>query len=364
MSSVVRSLFVDQLRSTAEPLGSLVRVDTDPNRLSVDGRPWKPGGITSIEDELVYVLLQASLEADPDRLHLHAGLVVHRNASLIVGGLAGSGKSTLIAQLVGHGLDYGTDERVAVGREGVLSVFEKPVSVVRSSFPLLARLDPRATGRGSASDHLWHVPASAIRLGSQVSAVPPLAAIVLVEFRKGAAPESALMHPITVARVLLADSIDQGRFGPDGPMVATRLCASVPCFSVIHSGGVQAVEHFVRQVDRFTAAGHPAAVVEAVGPGDRPAQRGARSLSRSSVVGRARGISGAVAADRMLVRTASGELVELDEAQTAWMQLIDGTTSIGSLVDEVAAANAMSSEALFPNVLSVVQGLADLGVAA
>jgi len=364
MSSVVRSLFVDQVRSTAEPLGALVRVDTDPNRLSVDGRSWKPGGITSIEDELVYVLLQASLEADPDRLHLHTGLVVHRNASVLVGGLAGSGKSTLIAQLVEHGLDYGTDERVAVDREGVLSVFEKPVSVVRSSFPLLARFDPRATGKGSASDHLWHVPASAIRLGSQVSAVPPLAAIVLVEFRKGAAPESALMHPITVARVLLADSIDQGRFGPDGPMVATRLCASVPCFSVIHSGGAQAVEHFMRQVDRFITAGHPEVVVEAVGPGDRPAQRGARSLSRSSVVGRARGISGAVAADRMLVRTASGDLVELDEVQTAWIQLIDGTTSLGSLVDEVAAANGMSSEALFPNVLSVVQGLADLGVAA
>ena len=91
----LRSFLADQIRAEAAPVGALVTID-DGERIRVDGRLWDPGEGQSVFDQLVYVLMHASLEADTGRLHLHAGLVEHAGRGLLVGGLAGSGKSTMI----------------------------------------------------------------------------------------------------------------------------------------------------------------------------------------------------------------------------------------------------------------------------
>lgn len=363
LASTVRGLFVDHVRTDTDAVGALVVVG-DERRITVDGRQWDAGQDQTVFDQLIYVLLQASLDADPDRLHLHAGLVSTSNRGLLIGGHAGCGKSTLVAQLLRAGFGYHTDERVAVDDALTLGPLPKPLSVVAGSFPVLADFDPTATGHGVASPRLWHVPASVIGPGSARTSPPELAGIVLVEYRNGAALESAEMHPITVARVLLADSIDADRYGSRGPLLVTTLCASVPCRSVIHGGGADIVgflSGFVSGLDPFV--GTEVTPILAT-PDARPARGTPAPVDLRSVLGPARGIAGAAAADRALIRTESGTLVELDEGQTAWFQLLDGRTALSVLVHEVAESVGLDGHSVGASAVSALNGLVALGVAA
>ncbi|CAB4886840.1 unannotated protein [freshwater metagenome] len=262
------------------------------------------------------------------------------------------------------GFDYHTDERVAVDDALALGPLPKPLSVVAGSFPVLAEFDPTATGHGVASPRLWHVPASVIGPGSARTSPPELAGIALVEYRVGAALDSAEMHPITVARVLLADSIDVDRYGSRGPLLVTRLCASVPCRSVIHGGGADVagfLSGFATGTDSFAGA----EVTQILAASDaRPASGAPVPVDLRSVLGPASGIAGAAAADRALIRTDSGALVELDEGQTAWFQLLDGYTALNVLVREVAESIGLDEHAIGASAVSVLNGLVALGVAA
>ena len=358
-----RSLLADQVRTDADAVGALIVVD-DGGRITVDGRQWDGGQDQTVFDQLIYVLLQASLDADPDRLHLHAGLVSRSGRGLLIGGHAGCGKSTLVAQLIRAGFDYHTDERVAVDDALVLGPLPKPLSVVAGSFPVLADVDPTTTGTGVGSPRLWHVRADAIRPGAVRMSPPELAGIVLVEYRNGAALESAEMHPITVARVLLADSIDVDRYGSRGPLLVTRLCASVPCRSVIHGGGADVagfLSGFVSGLDPFVGT---EVMPILANPDSRPALGTPAPVNLRSVLGPASGIAGAAAADRALIRTASGTLVELDEGQTAWFQLLDGQTALSVLVREVAESIGVDEHSVGASAVMVLNGLVALGVAA
>lgn len=349
----------DQLRDVREPEGSVIRIDDD--RITVDGRQWDPGEGHSIYDQLIYVLMQVSLDNDPDRLHLHTGLVARNGGGLLIGGIAGCGKSTLIAQLVRGGFDYCTDERVAIDRAGSTSALEKPISVVQGSFAVLHDFDPANTGRGSASPRLWHVPASALRGGVPLAGNPPITAIALVEYRPGSPIESVPMHPVTVARVLLADAIDRERFGADGTILVTRLCASVPCVSMIHGGQETVVDACASLIDQARA--HVSSdVVEIIGA-ERSTPQSTGPIRLESILGIAPGTRGALAAERMLLCAPSGALVELDEPLAAWLQLLDGETPLKAIVDEVAEAYGLGVGEVEPMVLASVSRLVELGVA-
>lgn len=365
LASGTRSLLADQVRADtdSDAVGALIVVD-DRGRITADGRQWDGGQDQTVFDQLIYVLLQASLDADPDRLHLHAGLVSRSDRGLLIGGHAGCGKSTLVAQLIRAGFDYHTDERVALDDALALGPLPKPLSVVAGSFPVLADFAPTTTGHGVASPRLWHVPANVIRPGSVRTSPPELAGIALVEYRAGAALDSTVMHPITVARVLLADSIDVDRYGSRGPLLVTRLCASVPCRSVIHGGGADVVGF----LSGLVAGTDPFVAVEVTpilpAPQARPAPGTPVPVDLRSVLGPASGIAGAAAADRALIRTASGTLVELDEGQTAWFQLLDGQTALKVLVHEVAESIGVDERSIGASAVTVLNGLVALGVVA
>ena len=364
LASAVRSLFIDQICSTSGPHGAEIRVDIDPDRVTVDGRLWRRAESASVLDELVYVTLQAALEDDVDRLHLHAGLVVHGGRSTVLGGVSGCGKSTLIAELVEHGAGYGTDERVAVSHDGFVTVFQKPISVVAGSFSLLERFGPERTQRGARSSKVLHIPASAIREGAPLHDVPPVGAVVLVEYRSGSRTLWSLLHPATVAHVLLADSIDKDRMGAAGPLIVASLCAAVPCLSFVHGGGPDVPHDFFEAVRSAQESWSSWGAVERVHGGTHHVQRALTRASSDAVLGRASGLVGAVIGDRALLRTVAGQVVELDAAQTAWMQLVDESASLGALVAEVALANSLTPSQLWPTASKVVDELIRLEVIA
>jgi hypothetical protein len=87
-------------------------------------------------------------------------------------------------------------------------------------------------------------------------------------------------------------------------------------------------------------------------------------VTASSALGVAARTSGACIGERALLRTESGDLVELDEVLTAWLLLLDGSTTVGALVGEVAAANQLDPSALMATVTASLAHLARLGVAA
>lgn len=359
LAPAVRGLFVDEVREDAAEVGALIQVD-DHDRIWSEGRRWDPGEDQTLLDQLIYVLMQASLDADPDRLHLHAGLVSRGGRGLLVGGLAGSGKSTLIAQLVERGFDYFTDERVALDSDLCIGPLPKPVSLVSGSFALFERDNPIPAGAGAPSLRLWHVPASSLRPSAVGHPTPELAAIVLVEYRPESETVVAPMHPITVARVLLTDSIDVDRFGPSGALLVTKLCTSVPCYSMVH-GGSPEVESMLASLVENAVSPSVRDVVEVAGPADT-ARPGPIRCVPTSVLGIAPGIRGAIAADRALLCKGSGVVVELDETQTAWFQLLDGATSLEAIAAEVAEAVGGECAPLQRTALAVLDSLLSLGV--
>lgn len=362
---LVRRLFLDEIADVEAPVGQLVTVEIDgQDRIRVDGRLWEPEPGQALCDQLMYALMRSALDAEPSLLHLHAGLVGGPGGSVAVAGLAGSGKSTLIADLVSGGFDYFTDERVGVSDTLGLSVLRKPISVVAGSYAHLAEVQPSRTGKGAESDRAWHIPASVLagsRSSGYVGALPGLGAVVISEFRPGAAASVEEVHPATAARLLLSDALDVDRYGPQAVLLVARLCASVPCWTMVHSGGGDAV----RAVQGLLTAAHrPPCAVHPIAPGTRPAWRRGITVRGSSVLGVASRTAGAVVGDRALVRTASGDLVELDDVSTAWLLLLDGRTSVGALVEEVAAANSLDPASLLTSVTASLAHLASLGVAA
>ncbi|HVZ48617.1 MAG TPA: hypothetical protein VG916_07530 [Gemmatimonadaceae bacterium] len=65
----------------------------------------------------------------PGRLFVHAGAVTWRNAAIILPGLSGTGKTTLVAALVRAGATYCSDEYAVFGDDGLLYPYTRPLSV-------------------------------------------------------------------------------------------------------------------------------------------------------------------------------------------------------------------------------------------
>ena len=102
-------------------------------------------------------------------------------------------------------------------------------------------------------------------------------------------------------------------------------------------------------------------VVEVAGPAGT-ARPGPIRCAPTSVLGIAPGIRGAIAADRALLCKGSGVVVELDETQTAWFQLLDGASSIEAIAAEVAEAVGGECATLQRSALAVLDSLLSLGV--
>ena len=359
----VRSTFRDLIsnNTSARRVHIVVKHIAGGHRVTVNGARWEPPPGQSVIDQLIYVLLRATLDAEPDCLHVHAGYVALAGRGVFVAGCPGSGKSTLVTKLVEDGFDYLTDERVGVDRGLRLWPLPKPVSLVRTSFPLLPHLDPGLTGHGGASENLWHVPASALRPASTVH-MAKLTAIVFVQFEPRAPLLITDLHPVEAARLLLVDSPDAVRFGPDGVPLAAALCAANRCVRLVYGDTAQAVA----AIRTVVLSQHTTAPAEVLTLPPSTRQRSGRSrtpLGVHSVLRRRDDVSGVCIDGRSLLHQGPhGQVVELPEAPTAWLQLFDGRTALTDIIDEVAEANELPVAQVAPMALQAARTLIDLAV--
>lgn len=347
----IRATFVDCLTGPAGAPVVEIEISGDPGseRISVGERVWNPGSVTDIIDQLVYVVLRSTLDAHPERVHLHAGYVSMEGAGALIAGNPGSGKSTLMTRLVADGFDFLTDERVGVDVHGRLWPCSLPISVTAGSFEALADLDPSLTGAGSGSERLWHLPASVIRAGSVVTESDPRV-LAFVQFHPRAPLDVATVHPAEAVRLLLADSGDAARSGVVGLANTARLVAGLHCVRIGFgdAGVVPGALRELLSVDR------PARLpVELVHP--PTARRVAPAL--------AAGWAGVSIDDRCVVQRLSDRaIVELDAMHASWLRLLDGVTAISTIVVDVAAANDLPTPSVQATAEQVLGDLRRLGV--
>lgn len=330
--------------------------------ITIDGTLWAPGPVEALADQLMYVVLRASLDHEADLIHLHTAFVGRRGRGVLIGGYPQSGKSTVTAQLVEQGFDYFTDERVGVSAELALTPMDKPISLVVAALAVLAHLDPARTGCGAASELLWHVPASAVRPGSVGSDATP-ALIVFLERRPGPALVTEL-HPAEMTRLLLSDAPDVDRFGARALDLVAALCASLRCVQLAaadSAGAARLIDELVDQpapeVAHTVEPFRPAPHAQTTGVG----VPGAQAVS-GAVLRAAPGVEGVIVGGRCVLRAATGEIVELDETSSVWMQLFDGSAPLDELVQEVAEANELTAADVMPLARDVAARLVEAGL--
>lgn len=355
----VRSTFRDLLTDVVDPSAHVVAVSVAGGEvaITVDGLRWAPGPDQSVADQLMYVLMRASLDAEPGLLHLHGAYLSHRDGGVLLGGFPMSGKSTLTVRLVEAGFAYGTDERVAVDRDLRVRELMKPVSVVAGSFERLAHLDPALTGAGSASARIWHLPASAIRAGA-VEEMAPVTVIAFLERRDTGSPEVTTIHPAEMARLLLSDSPDAVRFGSDAVTLTARLCASARCARIVHSDVDDVVSPMLGLVEAQDPVAPPAVIRLGTGSSTDAPHRS--DVAGEAVLHLSEGVTSVLVGDRALLhRASSGEIVELDEVSTVWLQLLDGDQTLAQITAEVADANDVSPAAAMDIARDILRPLLD-----
>jgi hypothetical protein len=104
-----------------------------------------------IYDTVIYHLLNHNRAG----IALHAGAVVHRGNLILVPGQSGAGKSSIVAWLTAHGLNYVTDELVFFPDPEKLSLvpFTRPICLKSGTAPLITSLLPQSNAEYLADEY-------------------------------------------------------------------------------------------------------------------------------------------------------------------------------------------------------------------
>jgi hypothetical protein len=98
-----------------------VRVDDQPHAQPVD----LDVALEVLDAQVrAYVALRA-----PERIFVHAGVVAHAGAAILIPGPSFSGKTTLVAALVRAGAAYYSDEFAVLDEQGFVHPYPKPLSI-------------------------------------------------------------------------------------------------------------------------------------------------------------------------------------------------------------------------------------------
>jgi energy-coupling factor transporter ATP-binding protein EcfA2 len=190
--------------------------------------PWADEG--TCESRVLSWIDTWALDGEPERLHLHAGLVSSDGAGILIVGPKGAGKSTLVAHLARAGWVYHSDEMVGFDPDHplVARALPRPPSLKSGSWPLFADLPTVRSRRQRrrAQDRL-HIPPGELGSlpGSDRSEVR---AIVFLSFGDagecfGDAGELTPIAPSEAIERCVADTMDLGRSGVDGMRALVHL---------------------------------------------------------------------------------------------------------------------------------------------
>lgn len=166
---------------------------------------------------LLWHVNQEVVARTDDYVLVHAAALEHRGLGLILPAPMESGKTTLAAGLIQHGLRYLSDEAAAIDPvTGDLHPFAKALSIDPGSWGVLGALRPRvAEAVRPYVGGQWHVPPDHIRAGA--SAPPCRPGLVLApRYVRGGQTALEPMRRGEGFRLLVENSFNMARLGPVG----------------------------------------------------------------------------------------------------------------------------------------------------
>jgi hypothetical protein len=136
-------------------------------------------------------LRQCVAARSPRRTFVHAGVVGWRGRAILIPGRSRSGKTTLVAALIGAGASYLSDEFAVLDARGRVHPFAKPLSI-----------------RGASGCDVHVRRPSAEELGGQSASAPlPVGLVVLAAHRPGARWEPSRLTPGQAVIEMLAHTV-------------------------------------------------------------------------------------------------------------------------------------------------------------
>lgn len=202
---------------------------------------------------LVAAVSRASLDADPERLHLHAAGAVRGNRAAVLAAPRETGKTTTVATLVRRGWELISDEAISIGPgDEYVRGFAKPLSIKPGGRNRVPHLDPHLLPRtGVTDDAVLHASVGATGAEVRSGARPHL--VVLLRRSRDAEPEgqpfTRPMHPADAAVQLMTETMDAGRFGPYAAFELARLAARCRCHEVVVGDPEKTAETIERLFD-------------------------------------------------------------------------------------------------------------------
>lgn len=225
---------------------------------SVDGALCRRSPhLALIEESVTRRINRLVLDAETDRLHLHAGAVACEEAVVLVIGTSGSGKSTLVTRLVADGWSYLSDEQLGVLEGGRLVPYPRPMTLRRASWALLPGLVP--DGLADVIERYEVAP-------SNVGVVPhrePVAPKLIVTPDLGQAKtEVEVLSAASALRALLEDTLDLERAGRAGFDRLLELATAAPMVRIGGTALDRTVAAIEDEVGALRAAPTIVAMVE------------------------------------------------------------------------------------------------------
>ena len=344
--SALEPLFVDLVTSpVSNPHIWTIEAFQAHARVTIDGQEV---GEWVIHDHLhstvISTLTMAVIAAHPARLHLHAGAVVHDGKTVLLLAPSGSGKSTLTCALVAAGALYRTDEVVAVDRDSYgITTYPKPISIKGSGIDVVESLTGLTCAAGATS---WELPAGSVGALAPDERYP----VTTIAFNTYMPEQTAVVEPLhraTAVRLILSDSQDAELVGPESVVAAAHLARSAQCLRVT-GGDAAELAQAILEAHRLPVEPGDVVVVPPPVVDTAPA--------------RAEGVCSVVIDGRAVLYTPEPHrLIELDEGQTLWWVLLDGTP-FDQIVDEVVEATAASRADVVAAGIAVVDGFRALDV--
>jgi hypothetical protein len=183
-------------------------------------------------DILLWHVNQEAVQSCADHVVLHAAAAASGDRAVLLPGPSGAGKSTLVAGLAGSGLDYVTDEAVAIGvGDGLVTPFPKPLGLHSGAvalFPELARI-ASAVRLGTAGPR--HVPPAWLGARPARAASSPVL-VVFPRYVAGSPVSMAPLHPAEALVALCQAAFNLSRTGRAGFARLAALARTAPAYTL------------------------------------------------------------------------------------------------------------------------------------
>ncbi|MGZ0176779.1 MAG: hypothetical protein ACKVIQ_07895 [Acidimicrobiales bacterium] len=340
----LEALFLDLATiSIAKPHAWTIEVDREQARVVIDGddvKPWVNSG--NFAAHVISTLTIAMIAGHSSKLHAHAASVVHDGRSMLLVAPSGSGKSTLTCALVAAGAQYRTDEAVAIDPDRLdIVTFPKPISVKKFGIQEVKRLTGLSPPHGATT---WEIAASSFGSVAADGDYP----VTTIAFNSYTPSEPTCVEPLHRASAvhrILSDSQDTEMHGPKSLAVVAGLTRTAQCLRVAGSDSADVARALLEAHQLVVDPGELTMV--------EPPLQGLGRARRHDVC------SVVIDGRAVLYTPEPYRLVELDDAQTLWWLLLDGTR-FDDTVDEIVHATGSPRASVVATGRACIEGFQSL----